>query len=250
MASPREIEQWLQKGILAAKAGQLEQARFQLLDVVEADQTNEVAWYWLYQIFDRVDDKRTCLENLILINPKNMWAKQELLNVLEASVPAQVVAGPPPLPPPFPPVAPATPTPTSELDTSEPGRPLTLKLVTAFWVGISMIFLGGGIISALEWLVSQTTPGLALPFPLLDLTFSVIFIIGGVMGFTIVAALYFQSMIGFYGSIFLALGLLLVGPTFSLISNPPNYVAMTCTGGISGVIVLLTLASQPGFKHT
>jgi hypothetical protein len=113
-----------------------------------------------------------------------------------------------------------------------------------------MIFLGGGIISALEWLVSQTTPGLNLPFPLLDLTFSVIFIIGGVMGFTIAAALYFQSMIGFYGSIFLALGLLLVGPTFSLIANPPNYVAMTCTGGISGVIVLLTLASQPGFKYS
>lgn len=244
MASAREIEQWLQKGITAAKGGQLEQARFQLLDVVEADQTNEVAWYWLYQVFDRVEDKRTCLENLILINPKNTWAKQELLNVLEASVPLQATAAPPPLPPSYGPAAPAR-----KPETDEPDRPLTLKLVTAFWVGISVIFLGGGIISALEWLVSQTTPGLNLPFPLLDLTFSVIFIIGGVMGFTIAIALYFQSMIGFYGSIFLALGLLLVGPTFSLISNPPNYVAMTCTGGISGVIVLLTLASQPGFKH-
>ncbi|GAB4430777.1 MAG: hypothetical protein Kow0031_11740 [Anaerolineae bacterium] len=247
MASPREIEQWLQKGILAAKAGQFEQARFQLLDVVEADQTNEVAWYWLYQVFDRVDDKRTCLENLILINPKNMWAKQELLNVLEASVP--VAAGPYPQPPPYaarPPLAAVE----DDTDDDESGRPITLKLVTAFWVGISLIFLGGGIISALEWLVSQTTAGLDIPFPLLDLTLSVIFIIGGVMGLTIAAALFYQSMIGFYGSIFLALGLLLVGPTFSLISNPPNYVAMTCTGGISGVIVLLTLASQPGFKNT
>jgi hypothetical protein len=55
-------------------------------------------------------------------------------------------------------------------------------------------------------------------------------------------------MIGFYGSLLLALGLLLVGPSISLIANPPNYAVMTCTGGMAGMIVLLTLASQPGFE--
>ena len=90
MATPREIDQWLQEGIAAAKAGHAEQARFRLLDVVEQQQTNEVAWYWLFLVFDRVEDKRTCLENLIIINPQNQWAKQELLNYL-----ADPVAGRP-----------------------------------------------------------------------------------------------------------------------------------------------------------
>jgi hypothetical protein len=57
-------------------------------------------------------------------------------------------------------------------------------------------------------------------------------------------------MIGFYGSLVLGLGLLLVGPAASLIASPPNYVVMTCTGGMAGMIVLLTLASQPGFEDT
>ncbi|NJN98614.1 MAG: hypothetical protein HC875_33255 [Anaerolineales bacterium] len=69
MTSPHDIAQWLQEGILAAKAGQVEQARYRLLDVVERDQTNEAAWFWLYQVFDRQEDKRVCLENLIVINP-------------------------------------------------------------------------------------------------------------------------------------------------------------------------------------
>ncbi|NJN95278.1 MAG: hypothetical protein HC875_14810 [Anaerolineales bacterium] len=54
----------------------------------------------------------------------------------------------------------------------------------------------------------------------------------------------------FYGSLLLALGLLLVGPTISLIANPPNYAVMIFTGGMAGMMVLLTLASQPGFKDT
>lgn len=228
---------------MAAKAGQAERARFQLLDVVEADQTNEVAWYWLYQVFDRLDDKRVCLENLVILNPKNMWAKQELLKLLEASRPDKPAERSKP-----PSRAAAAPASGEAEAASEAGadRPITLKLVTAFWAGISVIFLGGGIISALEWLVSQATGGPASPFPLLDLTIGVFFIMAGVLGLTIAAALFFESMIGFYGSLLLGLGLLLVGPVFSLISSPPNYIAMTCIGGIAGMIVLLTLASQPG----
>jgi hypothetical protein len=244
LATQQELEQWLQQGILAAKTGQAERARFQLLDVVEADQTNEAAWYWLYQVFDRLDDKRVCLENLVILNPKNMWAKQELLKLLEASRPDRPPQGTKP---------PSRATPSSAAgatgDATETetdvDRPVTLKLVTAFWAGISIIFLGGGIISALEWLVGQTTPSSALLFPLLDLTIGVFFIIAGILGLTIAAALFFESMIGFYGSLLLGLGLLLVGPVFSLITQPPNYVAMTCIGGIAGMIVLLTLASQP-----
>lgn len=256
---------------MAAKAGQLEQARFQLLDVVEQDQTNETAWYWLFQVYDRVDDQRICLENLILINPKNMWAKQELLRLMELSTSGQTArpAGQPGNSASTGPTAQAqakarpkskpgtqskskSKRKTSEKSTAtaDTERPVTLKLVTAFWVGISLMLFGSGIISTLEWMVNLGDPVAVSPFPLLNLTIGVIFVITGIIGITVAIALYFRSMAGFYGSLFLGMGLLLAGPLFSLISSPPNYISMTCTGGMSGMIILLTLAGLPGFKET
>jgi hypothetical protein len=237
LANSQEISQWLQQGISAAKAGQIEQARFNLLDVVEQDQSNEAAWYWLYKIFDRVDDRRVCLENLIIINPNNTWAKQELLAVLEATLfeDAPPAASAPPLSQPAPVAKPAI------------ARPVTLKLVTAFWFGLSIMFVLGGLYSAGEWLIAGSSLGFSSP---IDLTLSVVFVMAGVLGMCVAITLFFQSMLGFYGSLLLALALLLVGPTLSLIVTPPNYVGMTCTGGISGMIVLLTLASQTGFARS
>jgi len=259
LATPVEIEQWLQQGIAAAKAGQLERARFQLLDVVEQDQTNEAAWYWLFQVYDRADDRRICLENLIIINSENMWARQELLQLLEISAGKTAVSGV---------SAPAgsgfqsgskpkigakpkrkTPAKTN-IAPSGANRPVTLKLVTAFWTGISLMLFGNGIVSMLEWAVSSGDPAVAGSFPLLNLTIGVIFVITGIIGITVAIALYFRSTAGLYGSLLLGMGLLLAGPLFSLIATPPNYISMTCTGGMSGMIILLTLAALSGFKGT
>ncbi|MCB0208493.1 MAG: hypothetical protein KDJ52_04170 [Anaerolineae bacterium] len=245
MAFPNQLQEWLQQGISAAKAGHVDQARFLLLDVVEQDQTNETAWYWLYQVFDRIDDKRVCLENLVIINPKNRWAKQKLLEHLEAF--------------------PSTGTPVYKGKThrkknvSQPKdntaqtlpRPIPLKLVIAFWIGISFILFSGGIISAGEWLAlllgGQITLEDLTIIQYFDLLVTISFITMGLLGFSITVTLFLKSMIGFYGSILLGLAILLIGSTFSLILNPPNYSTMICTGGISGMIVLLTLASQSGF---
>jgi len=237
LATPKEIEQWLHEGIAAAKAGQIEQARFRLLDVVEQQQANEVAWYWLYQVFDNIDDKRICLENLILINSGNRWAKQELLKLLEDSSPSSDVT------------ADKSPTETKQ----RLPRPITLKLISAFWLGISIIFLGSGIISAGEWLVaypnSQTLPSNVATFQFFNLLIAITFIIAGILGLFVAVTLFMRSMFGFYGSILLSLGLLLVGPTISLITKPPNYATLVCIAGMSGMIVLLTLASQSGFEN-
>ena len=235
MATPQEINHWLQQGVAAAKAGQIEQARFLLLDVVEQQQTNEVAWYWLYQVFNAVEDRRVCLENLILINPNNMWAKQELLKYLNQSA-AQ--AKPRRADTPHPP----------HLHPKKKPRPLMLKLVAAFWVGISFIFLSSGIISTIQVLTINTGP-LPINVLIINLLIALAFAGVGALGLAVAIGMFWQSMLGFYGSIILALILLLIGPTISLISNPPNYVAMLCTGGISGMIMLLTLASQSGFEN-
>jgi hypothetical protein len=247
LAIQQELDQWLQEGIFLAKAGQYEQARFRLLDVVEQDQTNEAAWFWLYQVFERQDDKRICLENLLTINPHNRWARTELQNYPPASSEGQL----------------ARPASRRQSQAKKarrgPGqvvdspRPVTLKLVVAFWLGISLMFLGGGIFAAGEWLISgaktRTFPYYITGFQIFELLVAIIFVIAGIMGIYIAALLFSRSMAGFYGSILLALGLLLVGPTVSLIIDPPNFLTMICTGGISGMIVLLTLASQTGFEQ-
>jgi hypothetical protein len=240
LATPHEIDQWLQEGISAAKTGQVEQARFRLLDVVEQQQTNEAAWYWLYQVFDTVEDKRVCLENLVLINPQNRWAKQELLTYLAGSA-ASGIAVPPT-------IAPVKK--DREKTQRLQKRPVTLYLVSAFWFGISIIFLGSGIITAGEWLVTNLNgQGIVSIFRLVNPLIAALFMSVGIFGLFVAIALLLRSMFGFYGSLILGLGLLLVGPTLSLIANPPNYLALICTGGISGMIVLLTLASQSAFEN-
>jgi hypothetical protein len=242
LATPHEIDQWLHEGISAAKAGQVEQARFRLLDVVEQQQTNEAAWYWLYQVFDTVEDKRICLENLVLINPHNRWAKQELLNYL-AGPSASGITVPPT-------TSPAPGKKGQKKSRPVPKRPVTLYLVSAFWFGISIIFLGSGIITAGEWLVTNLNgQGIVSIFRFVNPLIAALFMSVGLFGFFVAIALLLRTMFGFYGSLILGLGLLLVGPTLSLVANPPNYLALICTGGISGMIVLLTLASQSAFEN-
>jgi hypothetical protein len=239
LATPQELDQWLQEGIIAAKAGQVEEARFRLLDVVEQQQTNEAAWYWLYYVFDKVEDKRTCLENLVIINPHNRWAKQELLAYLggPAANSSAVVS------------APAQPSAEGKEVRSAQKRPVALYLVSAFWIGISLVFMASGIFTAAEWLVSSPTNMDIFGYlRFLQPLIAVMFIGAGLFGLFVAISLLFRSMFGFYGSLILALGLLLIGPTMSLFASPPNYLALICTGGISGMIVMLTLANQAAFE--
>ncbi len=255
MASQQVVAQWLQEGIIAAKAGQREQARFRLLDVVEQDQTNEAAWFWLYQVFDRLDDKRVCLENLLTINPYNHWAREELLKYGAPASGQQANAWSGQLSHrPAQSTAPPAVARLKKQEAASSARPVTLKLVVAFWFGISLVFLIGGIIAIGDWFVSslrtRSFPYYITGFQVIELLLAVIFVIAGIMGFYIAMLLFSRSIAGFYGSIILALALLLVGPTISLIVTPPSYLTLICTGGISGMIVLLTLASQPGFEET
>lgn len=245
MTTRQELEQWLHEGIIAAKAGRHEQARFRLLDVVEQDQANEAAWFWLYRVFERYDDRRVCLENLITINPQNKWAQEELrrLALSKSGKKDRQAKG-------------KARSNEARLRgvASETTRPISLKLVVAFWFGISLVFFGGGIVASSNWLISglrsRTFPNYITGYQALDLLVAFIFVVAGLTGLYVAALLYSRAMTGFYGSVLLALGLLLVGPLFSLIVDPPNYLTMICTGGISGMIVLLTLASQAGFKKS
>ncbi len=82
MNDSQPIEALLEQGIQAAKARNHATARTLLEQVVEMDQHNEKAWFWLAAITDDVDEKRICLNNVLVINPDNQRARK-LLNQLE-----------------------------------------------------------------------------------------------------------------------------------------------------------------------
>jgi tetratricopeptide (TPR) repeat protein len=81
------VAELLQEGIAAAKAGQKEEAQRALAQVVELDERNEQAWLWLSGVVESPEDKRTCLENVLSINPNNTHA-QTGLRWLEQQAPA------------------------------------------------------------------------------------------------------------------------------------------------------------------
>jgi hypothetical protein len=68
----------LQQGIAAVRAGQREEARVLLMRVVEADERSEQGWLWLAGVMDDPEDMRTCLENVLDLNPGNVKAQQGL----------------------------------------------------------------------------------------------------------------------------------------------------------------------------
>src|SRR5688500_20335656 len=66
----------LEQGISAAITGRRDEARALLSQVVEADDRNEQAWLWLSGLVEEPEDMRTCLENVLHLNPDNVKAQQ------------------------------------------------------------------------------------------------------------------------------------------------------------------------------
>jgi Tfp pilus assembly protein PilF len=61
----------LKQGLAAAKAGKRGQARDLLMQVVDRDEQNAIAWMWLASVGDDLNDRETCLENVLAIEPQN-----------------------------------------------------------------------------------------------------------------------------------------------------------------------------------
>ena len=61
----------LEQGIGAARAGRRDEARHLLTQAVEADAHNEQGWLWLAGLVSDPEDMRTCLENVLHLNPDN-----------------------------------------------------------------------------------------------------------------------------------------------------------------------------------
>jgi tetratricopeptide (TPR) repeat protein len=70
--------QALQTAIQAARTGKREEARDLLIQVVEADPQNEMAWMWLVGLVDSLEDRIVACENVLTINPGNENARAYL----------------------------------------------------------------------------------------------------------------------------------------------------------------------------
>jgi Tol biopolymer transport system component len=134
-----DLEQLLNDGIAAAKAGNKVEARRLIEEVLAKNDRLERAWLALASLVDTPRERRICLENVLEINPNNERARQAI-NQLDATVPSapatrSVAAPPPPTPSNPPPSRPAasesSPRRTQGPVTAPKGRPGTQATVGA-----------------------------------------------------------------------------------------------------------------------
>lgn len=101
-----DLEQLLNDGIAAAKAGNKVEARRLIEEVLAKNDRLERAWLALAGLVDTPRERRICLENVLEINPNNERARQAL-GQLDAAVPSapatRAVSTPPPAAPSTPP---------------------------------------------------------------------------------------------------------------------------------------------------
>ncbi|HSH81045.1 MAG TPA: hypothetical protein VLA19_21135, partial [Herpetosiphonaceae bacterium] len=97
-----DSESILQLGIEAARAGDKAEARELFRLVTREDPNNAQGWLWLAGVAEDRDEKRTALEQVVAIDPKNDLARKGLATLTgsraarQAAPPAPVVAAPEP----------------------------------------------------------------------------------------------------------------------------------------------------------
>ncbi len=81
------VAELLKQGKEAVRAGDKTTARALFEKVVSQDQNSEQGWFWLAAAVDDINEKRTCLGNVLVINPNNERARR-LLDQLQPTPPA------------------------------------------------------------------------------------------------------------------------------------------------------------------
>lgn len=87
-----DLDGLLRYGIDAAKAGRWEEAREALMGVVERDERNIDAWYWLSTVVEDPADIEVALENTLQLDPTHQ-AAQDALRRLRADATRRLPAG-------------------------------------------------------------------------------------------------------------------------------------------------------------
>src|SRR3954468_12962126 len=127
-----EVARLMRDGQAAAKRGDKVMARALLTQLLETDPHNEQAWMWLSGAVEDKNEQRTCLENVLILNPNNSQARKGLDFLLgkktgssapkpTAMLDAATSAAPPEMP--YPDAPPAEPAPAPVENATYPAAP-------------------------------------------------------------------------------------------------------------------------------
>ncbi|MBN1427435.1 MAG: tetratricopeptide repeat protein [Anaerolineae bacterium] len=94
MATQDEI---LQRGIAAARAGQVDEARQWFAQVIKINPQSEVAWLWMSSVVQTDEQRVYCLQQVLAINPQNEMALKGM-QALSSPPAASMTAQPAPAP--------------------------------------------------------------------------------------------------------------------------------------------------------
>ena len=81
------MEDLLQQGITAYKAGKRDEARNIFITVVKQSPDSQSAWAWLYDASNNDQERIHCLKQIVRINPNNEKAKQKLDSLMGQDFP-------------------------------------------------------------------------------------------------------------------------------------------------------------------
>jgi hypothetical protein len=76
-----ETDRLLREGVAAIRRGDLAAGRERLTRVVEADPFNAQAWLWLSAAVESREDRITCLENVLTVDPHHEAARRGLIKL-------------------------------------------------------------------------------------------------------------------------------------------------------------------------
>jgi len=72
------LEEMLNHGIAAVKAGKMQEAQDWLVALLQIDRYNEQGWLWLSGAADNDQDRLECIQEVLKINPDNVFAQRGL----------------------------------------------------------------------------------------------------------------------------------------------------------------------------
>jgi hypothetical protein len=85
MTSAEHIDRLLD-AIELVKLDRREEARSLLRELIREDSNFEEAWLWMSVAVDSLDQSSVCLDNVLRVNPRNIWAAGALYRLRESEI--------------------------------------------------------------------------------------------------------------------------------------------------------------------